>query len=198
MLTAIFGGTFNPFHIGHYKILEALNNDPQICKILLMPDRLPPHKTSKHLIDDETRLQMCRMVSEKFLKCELCLVEFEREGKSYTIDTVKLLQERFPKEKFAFVMGGDMLVYFDKWYKYEELMSLLPFIVFKRTETDDKEFEFCIKRFSDEGMEIILKEDIIPDISSTKLRANFEDLKNLVPSDVYEFLAERGVYNEKV
>ena len=194
MLTAIFGGTFNPLHMGHYKILQVLNNDPKIEKILLMPDRLPPHKTAEFLIDDETRLEMCRIVAGEFSKCELCLIEFEREGKSYTIDTVKLLQNRYPSQDFAFVMGGDMLVYFDKWYKFDELMKLLPFIVFSRTATDNTEFETCVSRFSKMGMEIILKEDIIPDVSSTQVRANFEGLKELVPVSIYDFLTERGVY----
>ena len=194
MLTAIFGGTFNPLHMGHYKILEVLNNDPKIEKILLMPDRLPPHKTAEFLIDDETRLEMCRIVAGEFSKCELCLIEFEREGKSYTIDTVKLLQSRYPSQDFAFVMGGDMLVYFDKWYKFRELMKLLPFIVFSRTATEKTEFESCVSQFSKMGMEIILKDDIIPDISSTQVRANFKGLKDSVPVSIYDFLTERGVY----
>ncbi len=76
MLTAIFGGTFNPFHKGHYEIVESLNNDPDIKKILLMPDRLPPHKTSKYLIDDDTRIKMCQIAADNFSKCDLCLIEF--------------------------------------------------------------------------------------------------------------------------
>lgn len=196
MLTAIFGGTFNPLHIGHYEILRSLDNDPNIEKILLMPDRLPPHKTSEFLIDDETRIEMCRIVAADFNKCELCLIEFEREGKSYTYDTVKLLQKLNKDTDFAFVCGGDMLVFFDKWYKYEELMKMLPFIVFKRTATDETEFYNCVDRFKKEGMNIILKDDIIPAVSSTKLRENFSDNCKLLPEGVYEFLSKRGVYSE--
>ena len=197
MLTAIFGGTFNPFHIGHYEILRALENDERIGKILLMPDRLPPHKTDEFLIDDATRIEMCRLASEDFSKCELFLFEFEREGKSYTYDTLTLLKEKYPDTDFAFVCGGDMLVYFDKWCHYKELMKMLPFIVFKRTATDEDFFNSCIERFKKEGMEIILKDDLIPTVSSTAVRINFEASRKLVPKKIYDFLKESGVYSAK-
>lgn len=198
MLTAIFGGTFNPLHIGHYEMLRTLNNDDRIEKILLMPDRLPPHKSAEFLVDDETRIEMCRLACEDFSKCELCLIEFEREGKSYTYDTVKLLQKEFPQTKFAFVCGGDMLVYFDKWWNHEELMKMLPFIVFSRTDTDSNLFNECINKFSSQGMEIILMEKEIPSVSSTELREDFSKGKNLLPPKIFKYLNERGVYGGNV
>lgn len=196
MLTAIFGGTFNPLHIGHYEIINALNKDPRIEKILLMPDRQPPHKTSKYLIDDETRIEMCRIAAEDFSKCELCLIEFERNGKSYSYDTVKLLQKKYKNTDFAFVCGGDMLIYFDKWWRYKELMKMLPFIVFKRTAANEDDFNSCVEKFRSEGMEIILKDDIIPSVSSTEIRENFLNSEELFSPKIYEFLKNRGVYCE--
>ena len=194
MYTVIFGGTFNPFHIGHYEILKALDSDPQVEKILLMPDRLPPHKTSEFLIDDETRTQMCRIASEDFPKCQLCLIEFEREGKSYTVDTVKLLKERYPDRDFAFAIGGDMFVSFKKWRKYEELIKMLSFFVFKRSATDTQEFDKVFEELTAEGMKIILKDEVIPAVSSTQLRRDFEKSKHLLPEKVYYYLKDRGVY----
>ena len=188
MLTAIFGGTFNPFHIGHYEMLIALENDPNIEKILLMPDKLPPHKTAEFLLDDETRIEMCRIAAKDFKKCELCLIEFERLGKSYTYDTIKLLQKKYKDIDFAFVCGGDMLVYFDKWWRHEELMKMLPFIVFKRTDTEDSYFYECIDKFQKQGMRIILKEEKIPQVSSTQIRDNFSESFKLLPPEIYEYI----------
>lgn len=196
MYTVIFGGTFNPFHIGHYEILKALQSDESVEKILLMPDRLPPHKTSEFLIDDETRIEMCRLASKDFPKCQLCLIEFEREGKSYTVDTVKLLKERYPHKDFAFAIGGDMFVSFKLWRKYEELIKMLSFFVFNRSATDLEEFHNVFKELTKEGMKIILKDDIIPAVSSTELRQEFENNKDLIPEKIYKFLKERGVYGE--
>jgi nicotinate-nucleotide adenylyltransferase len=194
--TAIFGGTFNPFHIGHYEILEALQNDEEIDEIFLMPDRIPPHKDFHILVDDEVRIEMCRIATEDFSKVKLCLIEFEREGKSYTYDTVLLLKERYPDKKFAFVCGGDMLVYFPKWYKYKELIKLMAFIVFKRTDTNMEEFDATIKSLSDSGMKIKLKDELISSVSSTAIRNNFDENADFLPKKIRDFLNKRGVYIE--
>ncbi len=190
---AIFGGTFNPFHIGHYEMLEALQNDQSIDEIWIMPDRIPPHKECDFLASDDDRIEMCRIASKDFSKAKLCLVEFEREGKSYTYDTVVYLKDKYPQNKFLFVCGADMLVYFDKWYKFEELMKLVPFTVFKRTSTDNEEFENSVKTFSSMGMEISVKDEIISNVSSTQFRK--ENLKEILPQKIYDYIRERGIYN---
>ena len=194
--TAIFGGTFNPLHIGHYEMLSALEEDSRIEKIFLMPDKIPPHKECEYMPDDFVRIEMCRLTADDFSKAELCLTEFEREGKSYSYDTVIHLKELYPEKNFAFVCGGDMLVYFDKWYKYRELMNELPFIVFKRGDTDENEFNSCIERFSFMGMKIILMDKVISSVSSTEIRKSFEGKKHLLPTKIYKYLSERGEYIE--
>jgi len=198
MLTAIFGGTFNPLHNGHYEILKALNNDDRFERILLMPDRIPPHKSADALIDDDVRIKMCEIVAGEFSKCELFLFEFQREGRSYTYDTITLLKEKYPQTDFAFVCGGDMLVSFDKWWNYEKLMKMLPFIVFSRTDTDESCFIDSIDKFRRMGMEIIVMEQKIPAVSSTEIRNAFDKSAHLLPDKVFKFLNERGVYNGKL
>ncbi len=190
--TAIFGGTFNPFHKGHYEMLKALNDSDKVSKILIMPDKLPPHKEVDFLASDDDRFNMCKLAAADFLKAEVCDIEFKREGKSYTYDTVKLLQETYPNEQFAFVCGGDMLVYFDKWYKYEELMKMLPFFVFGRTSTNDDEFSSCLSNFEKKGMKIILMDEEISNVSSTDFRN--EPIASLLPEKIYNYIKERGLY----
>ena len=190
--TAIFGGTFNPFHNGHYEMLKALENCDKVSKIFVMPDKIPPHKSVEFLASDNDRFNMCKLVAEDFSKAEVCDIEFKRQGKSYTYDTVKLLKEAYPNDNFAFVCGGDMLVYFDKWYKADELMKMLPFIVFGRVSTDNNEFSDSIKRYKEKGMQIILMNDEIPNISSTEFRNS--GLKDLLPEKVYNYIKERGIY----
>lgn len=194
--TAIFGGTFNPFHIGHYKILETLQNNNDIEKILLMPDKIPPHKVCDVLASDEERIEMCKLAAADFDKTEVCLIEFGREGRSYSVDTVKELKHKYPDTDFTFVLGGDMLVFFDKWYKYEELIKLISFTAFLRTDTDETEFFNCVNRFRKMGMKIEVIEDKIPDVSSTKIRNNFSNSKPLLNEKIYNFLKSRRVYGE--
>ena len=194
-LTAIFGGTFNPFHIGHYEMLAALQNDDSIEKILVMPDRIPPHKVCDFMAEDNIRIEMCRIACKEFSKAELCLIEFEREGKSYSYDTVIDLKQRYKDKDFVFVCGGDMLVTFDRWYKYEELMKEIPFIAFRRSDVDNALFDSCVKKFSDQGMHITVMDKIIPAVSSTEIRTDWTRAKELLPKKIFEFLNERGVYN---
>ena len=191
--TAIFGGTFNPFHIGHYEMLKALNNDNNIDEIWIMPDRIPPHKVCDFLADDNDRIEMCKIIAQEFSKAEVCLIEFEREGKSYTYDTVKELLDKYPDKRFTFVCGGDMLVYFPKWYRYEDLMKLISFTVFKRADVVENEFERYRNEFSKKGMNITVKDTVIPNVSSTEFRKS--NLKELLPEKIYIYIKERGIYN---
>ena len=192
--TAIFGGTFNPFHIGHYEMLSALNSDNSIDKILIMPDRIPPHKVCDYMADDDTRIEMCRIIAEDFPKAEVCLIEFERGGRSYSYDTVLELKKRYPEKDFVFVCGGDMLIFFSKWYNYKELMKLIPFIVFRRSDTDINEFNESVKKYTEMGMKITVKDEIISAVSSTEIRQNFLASKALLPEKIYNYLLNRGEY----
>lgn len=194
--TAIFGGTFNPFHIGHFEILKELQNDTDIDEIFILPAKLPPHKSCSFLADDSIRIEMCKLAAKDFSKADVCLMEFQREGKSYTFDTITLLKEKYPNKKFAFVCGGDMLVYFDKWYRYEELMKLMEFIAFRRTDTDDSDFDESVKKFKKMGMNIRVVEKRITAVSSTQIRNNFSASKELLPKNIFEFLNSKGVYSE--
>ncbi len=192
LFTAIFGGTFNPLHKGHYAMIKALNDCDFVSRILIMPDKIPPHKSANALISDADRIEMCEIAAGDFLKAEVSTIEFERQGKSYTYDTVKILKEIYPNDNLAFVCGGDMLIYFDKWYRSDELMKMLPFIVFSRVSDNKTEFDLSIERFKKCGMEIILMDNEIPDISSTQFRRT--PLKEMLPEKIFEFVKDRGLY----
>ncbi len=192
--TAIFGGTFNPLHIGHYEMLSALEKDNRIDEIWLMPDRIPPHKVCDFLAHDKDRIEMCRIAAEDFKKTQLCLAEFERQGKSYTYDTVTEFRKKYPEKSFTFVCGGDMLISFDKWYRYEELMKLLPFTVFRRTDTDSAEFDRMLDKLTAKGMKITVMDEVITAVSSSYIRNNFEKSRDLLPEKIYNYILDRGIY----
>lgn len=193
-ITALFGGTFNPPHIGHYEILRVLDGLDSVDKVWIMPDRIPPHKVCDFLAGNGDRINMCRLMAEDFKKAELCLVEFEREGKSYSIDTVRQLKTAYPQKEFAFVCGGDMLTSFDKWYKYEELINEIPFIVFKRVGESGEEFEKSAERYRKMGMRLTVMDNKIPQVASSVLRNGKADLRKYLPSKVYKYIADGGIY----
>ncbi|MBE6810794.1 MAG: nicotinate (nicotinamide) nucleotide adenylyltransferase [Ruminococcaceae bacterium] len=188
---AIFGGTFNPFHIGHYEMLSSICSLEFIDKVLVMPDKIPPHKTLNNVVDDLHRQNMCKIVCEDFIKAEPCFIEFEREGKSYTIDTINLLRKKHPNDNFFVTIGGDMLSTLDTWYNWQELIKKVSFIAFKRDGIAD--FEKSYNRLIDLGADIKIIDDKITNISSTKLRNKIS--KEYLPPKIYDYIIEKGIYN---
>ena len=188
---AIFGGTFNPFHIGHYEMLNSISNLSFIDKVFVMPDKIPPHKLMDTDIDDIHRQNMCEIACEDFINAQLCLIEFEREGKSYTVDTIKLLAQKYPNDKFYITIGGDMLSTLDTWYNWQELIKLASFIAFKREGLLD--FDNAYNRLTSFGADIFVVNDTITDISSTKLRNKID--KKMLPCKIYNYIVEKGIYN---
>lgn len=188
---AVFGGTFNPFHIGHYRMLESLCKQNFLDKVFLLPDKVPPHKVCDYMADDEHRIEMCRIICEDFKKASLCLIDFEREGKSYTVDTIKALKERYPEDEFYFVIGGDMLSTLDKWYNYKELIKETGFIAFARKSVEG--FQKDIQKYRNLGAVIIPIFEEIPDVSSTQFRD--EAQKEILPQKIYNYIKEKGIYD---
>ena len=188
---AIFGGTFNPFHIGHYEMLGYICELSFIDKVFVMPDKIPPHKNFDSVVDDVHRQNMCNVVCDEFVKAELCLVEFERDGKSYTFDTLNLLKERFPNDNFWVVIGGDMLSTLDTWYNWQSLLKIASFIAFKRDGISD--FDKSYERLSNLGAHIEIIDAQITNVSSTMLRQKIN--KNLLPTSVYDYIVKKGIYN---
>ncbi len=189
---AVFGGTFNPFHIGHYEILAALCKNEMFDKVLLMPDRIPPHKAFKSEVEDSDRIEMCRIACEDFDKAQLCLIEFEREGKSYTVDTVKALKKLYPGDEFFVACGADMINSLDTWYRFDELKKQVTFIAFDRA--DDEQFKNSIQKMRSAGADILVFEDKITDISSSKLRKHLD--RKYLPERVWEYVDRRGIYKQ--
>lgn len=189
---ALFGGTFNPFHIGHYEILCSLCEKEWIDNVFIMPDNLPPHKNCDFLASDEDRINMCKLASEDFRKSQVCLIEFEREGKSYSIDTVISLKKRYPDDEFYFVCGADMISTLDKWNSWSRLINEVNFIAFSREGYD--QFEFHVDRMRNLGAKITVMTEKITEISSSELRKNLS--KDMIPKKIYQYLVSRKIYNE--
>lgn len=188
---AIFGGTFNPFHIGHYEMLSSICSLEFIDKVLVMPDKIPPHKNFDCTVNDFHRQNLCKIACEDFIKAEPCFIEFEREGKSYTIDTINLLRKKHPNDNFFVTIGGDMLSTLDTWYNWQELIKKVSFIAFKRDGIAD--FEKSYNRLIDLGADIKIIDDKITNISSTKLRNKIS--KEYLPPKIYDYIIEKGIYN---
>ena len=130
----LFGGSFNPIHKGHLTIAKASLKQLQAKELWFLPSLLSPLKNVE-MASFEHRCQMIELMIKPFRKFKLSRIEAEREGLSYTFDTVTRLIERFPEHQFIWLMGSDQMMKFNQWYKYNELIEMIQFAVYPR---DDK------------------------------------------------------------
>jgi len=191
---AIFGGTFNPPHIGHRFMLEGIARQSEIEKILIMPAKMPPHKSD--VVSAEHRVNMCKRAFYGIEKSEICLEELNLPGKSYTVNTLHHLIKKGIKNP-VLVIGADSLVNFYKWYRYDEILSLAELYLYKREGIDVSVLLSAKKELEKKGAKITILDICPPAVSSTDIRAAFgkaENLKSLLEPNVLKYINEHSLY----
>lgn len=192
---AIFGGTFNPIHNGHLNLLRQVQQQMEFDEILLVPAHIPPHKTVKNLASGNDRMEMLRLAVENIPEAGVCDVELTEKGKSYTIDTLKKLHALFSTDQLYFIIGTDMLLTFDTWKRWKDILKLAIVVASGR---DENEYQLLLKKaesLSDDRI-LVLKTDPLP-LSSTQVRKKLsagEGAEKLVPPAVLSYIHEKGLY----
>ena len=180
MKIGIYGGSFNPPHLGHLAAAESAAKYLQLDKLILIPAGIPPHKA---LSADEPgkahRLAMTRLMGEQAaldtgVEVEISAMEIEREGKSYSVDTVREVHEQYPDAELWLLMGTDMFLSFQNWYKPEEILRYAGLCAFGRTEKDGEELfapqrAFLGEKFPGSRIVTMTLPNLV-DVSSTELR----------------------------
>ena len=128
----ILGGTFDPPHIGHLIIADQVLHALSLDEIRFMPNYYPPHKEKQSSTTVEDRLMMIKLAISGHPHFRIETIELERKEKSYTYDTMVLLQEKEPNNEFFFIIGGDMIDYLPNWHRIDELVQIVQFVGVKR------------------------------------------------------------------
>ena len=187
MKTAILGGSFNPVHNGHIALANAVLNQLPYNKILLIPASQPLHKRNLQMVKAHHRLEMVKLATESQKDLIVSDCELRREGRSYTIDTIKYLYRTLEFEgKLGLIIGDDWIDGFSSWKDAEELITLVD-IVLARRESASVDFSYPCT---------YLKNDIIT-VSSTEIRdklAKSESINTLVPQNVVDYIDIHGLY----
>jgi len=198
----ILGGTFNPPHRGHLYIAEKIFHEFSLDKILLLPVGTPPHKLEDPVLDRALRRSMVQLMANERPFFELCTLELDRAGYTYTIDTLRTLRQTHPKDtRFYYIIGTDTLFELPTWKQYEQVFSLVTFLCVARPgDQMDRVYEQIAsyqKRFCGR---VLLSSHIGPDISSTRIREMFgagESIRGLVTDSVLEFMEQNHVFRTK-
>lgn len=179
----LFGGTFDPVHLGHRYILEAALKALDLEKVIVMPAKIPPHKSISGFSTEKQRFEMCRLAFSDLDKVEVSDYELRNECKSYSFYTVSHIKEMYPDHKICFIMGSDQLMSFRQWYRYSDLLSMATILSVSR---DDEVSDHTLKEYAEslirEGGDVITLSVKPFEISSTQIR---EDIKNNIDCSCY-------------
>ncbi len=195
----IFGGTFNPVHKGHRQILDALSCLEDIEKVYIIPTKIPPHKETDFLADEQQRLYMCKLLASHYNGVEVCDIELQRAGKSYTVDTLKAFKERFPECSLYITIGGDSVVSFTKWRNFKEILDIAGLICFSRGDVSSQEYTSALSELKSLGANITVLTDPIDTISSTQIRnalKSSDKVEQYLDSDIYNYIIEKQIYGD--
>lgn len=213
MRIGLFGGTFNPIHLGHLRAAVEVREAFKLDRLLLIPSFHPPHKTGDDLAGAKDRLEMVRLAVQGIPFLEASDVELTRPGPSYTIETVQHFKGRFGRDgELYFVIGGDAFSEITTWKSYKGLFSKTHFIVMTRPGSSmgsleefvranisaEYQYDPARRRYTHERLLTIFCVDITHlDISATKIRDSIRQGRSicfLVAAQVADYIGKTGLY----
>ncbi len=209
----LFGGTFNPIHLGHLRGAEEIRESLQLEEVIFIPAALPPHKEREGMIDALVRLEMARLAARSNPFFSVSDTELKRKGKSYSIDTIRHFKG-VRQASFFFIVGEDAFLEIETWREFKNVFSLCHFVVMTRPGSKNErgpELPGSLSPFFRydpvegtwvhlSGNRLFLREITSLDISSTRIRgrvARGESIKYLVPAEVEAYIQERNLYRRE-
>ncbi len=200
MRIGIYGGSFDPPHIGHTEAARAAAAALELDRLLLVPAKLPPHKElSAEGAGAEDRLAMTDIMAGVLGRnVETDRLELDREGKSYTADTLRELKDRYPGDELWLLMGSDMFYSLQDWYQPEVILSLAAVAAFAREEEDSLEEMRAHGQKLREAFGARVEVITLPvhPCSSTQVRRELKEGKKPagLPDPIYGYILRHGLY----
>ncbi len=195
MKITLFGGSFNPPHIGHRLVMSQAFELAPIDEIWLLPSFKSTFAKNSQLIDPKHRLNMAKILLDNRakgragkIKLERCEIDLKMSGE--TIEPVSFLVKKYPTHQFSFLMGSDQLKTFSQWQDWEKLLKLIPFYIYPRVGFPTKNLK--------PNMKVLTHPlQIITNISSTMVRKRLEaglTINHLIPKRVANYIAKNKLY----
>lgn len=193
----MYGGSFNPIHIGHIQLAQYFLNTLKPDKFLVIPDRIPPHKSNSNMVSANDRITMCNLALERFNNVEVSDIEIKREGKSYTVDTLHQLNEIYPNAQIFIIMGADMFLTLHTWKDYKEIIKGTVICTVPRDDKNVDELIAYSKTPIVEGIKCIISNSMMMGVSSSQIRENIKNGKpitNMVSSKTRDYIFKNRLY----
>lgn len=196
----ILGGTFDPIHLGHLHMAEAIYEQIALEQIVFIPAFVPPHKLGQDYAPAEHRFAMTELAVRSYEHFSVSDMELRRSGVSYTIDTLRELHKLYPEKKLYFIIGADSVAQLHTWNSIEEMLELATFVAAGRPGYEDVMNEVVRHLGSEAVKHILLLHTPEYDISSTEIRTRIrtgKSLSGLVPQEVENYIKEHGLYKKQ-
>ena len=197
----IYGGTFNPPHIGHIQAAQQALSRMKLDRVLLIPDRIAPHKEiPQGSPTPQQRMDMLRIAAANRPGLEVSDIELQRSGVSYTIETVRDLKALHPDAELVLLMGTDMFLSFLTWRNPEEILHNVSLGVFCRGEKNEASSIAAQKATLEAmGAKVELVDNEVVQISSTQMRRllAFRCAGAFLPEGVLDYIRENRLYDTR-
>lgn len=194
----ILGGTFDPIHLGHIQMAEEAYRQADLDQVLFLPSKIPPHKRNQNIVAEFHRAAMIQLAIRDKSQFVYSDFELQREGITYTADTLRMLQEQNPEHDYYFILGGDSLFQLETWYHPEEIMSRVDILAISRYDMSPEQIraraEWLTQNYQ---ARIQIVEMSRMDISSSDIRDRVrrgDSLQGMVPGEVENYIQEHSLY----
>ncbi len=198
MRILLYGGSFNPPHNGHVDALRAARAALSPDKTLVIPGCIPPHKAvPAGSPAPEERLELTREAFRRFPEAEVSDMELRRGGVSYSVDTLEECAGLYPGSEFFFLMGTDMFLYMEKWYRFRRILELCTLAVLPREEGElpqIRDFAGTLQRQYDARVLVIPKPPLPMDSTSLREALGRREGREGLPEEVYAHIIRRRFY----
>jgi nicotinate-nucleotide adenylyltransferase len=184
---------FNPPHIGHIELARAALGELELDRVLLVPASIPPHKPVIWDPGAEHRAQMCRLASEHDPQIEVCTLELERPGPSYTVDTLRSIHANHPDVELTLILGADMAATLGRWREPGAILELASVAVAERPGTSREQVLAALG--SSGRVDFLAMEP--SDLSSSEVRRTLTSgrpIASAVAPDVAAYIEEHELY----
>lgn len=194
----LIGGTFDPIHYGHLVVAEEVRQKFGIQKVIFIPAARPPHKMDQEISEPHHRVNMTRLATASNRYFEVSTIEIERQGLSYTIDTVQEIKSIYKIETVYFITGADAVLEILTWKEAEKLLNMCTFIAATRPGYNLNNLKETLKSLPGEIFKKTLPLEVPAlSISSSDIRQRVREgrsIKYLLPEPVEQYIKENKIY----
>jgi nicotinate-nucleotide adenylyltransferase len=193
----IFGGTFDPPHLGHLILAEECRFQLGLDRLLWMVTAAPPHKAGQPISPLEMRVKLAQAAIEGESAFELSLIDINRKGPHYAVDTVRLAKEAFPRDEVGYIMGGDSLRDLPKWYHPQEFIDGCAFIGVMRRPSDEVDLRMLEDLLPGVSNKLEFVRAPLLEIASNQIRERIrlgQPFRYYLPEKVYTLICEQHWY----